>query len=157
MGALLLFSLTSDGETVEKCVMERTKATETPETEAAFVGRVVMYRFFHSLAIRIGLPLGVLWIVGDTVARVFEALAGKETAASFFVQWTTGTVSGATFSVSIVLTGVGAGWALYERTWRFRKVKALSKRIIELETKIDPMRSSSKLLPDGRTNPDDFF
>ena len=137
--------------------MESTKTIETPEAERAFVNRIVMYRFIHSLALRIGLPLGVLWIVGDAVARVFEALAGKETGASFFVQWTTGSVSGATFSVSIVLTGIGTGWALYERMWRFKKVKTLSARIIELETQIDPKRSSSKLLPDGRTNPDDFF
>lgn len=46
-------------------------------------------------------------------------------------------------------------WAIIERSLRKRKTVKLTKRIEELETKIDPQRTSSGLLSTGETHPDD--
>jgi hypothetical protein len=56
---------------------------------------------------------------------------------------------------SFALGGGGCAWAAVERALRHRKVEALQGRIRELETAIDPNRSSSGLTPKGKANPKD--
>ena len=46
-------------------------------------------------------------------------------------------------------------WALWERSLRRRKTQTLTTRIQELETRLDPNRTSSGLLDTGDTHPDD--
>jgi hypothetical protein len=59
------------------------------------------------------------------------------------------------FLIAIALTGAACAWAAVERTLRHRKVEKLQGRIRELETAIDPERSTSRLTPKGQTNPAD--
>jgi len=59
------------------------------------------------------------------------------------------------FVFSLGLTGAASVWAVVERGLRHRKVEYLQGRIKELETKLDPERSSSKLTTKGKTNPGD--
>jgi hypothetical protein len=56
---------------------------------------------------------------------------------------------------AVALGGGGCAWAAVERALRHRKVEALQGRIRELETAIDPNRSSSGLTPKGKANPKD--
>lgn len=53
------------------------------------------------------------------------------------------------------VTTVFALWAILERSLRKRKTKKLTKRIERLETKLDPQRTSSGLVPTGDTHPND--
>ncbi|QUS40554.1 hypothetical protein RPMA_18220 [Tardiphaga alba] len=59
------------------------------------------------------------------------------------------------FAITLTLAGCAAGWAVVERSLRYRKVEYFQKRIRELETGIDPSRSSSGLTPKGKTHPGD--
>src|ERR1700733_2902499 len=56
------------------------------------------------------------------------------------------------FALSIALTGAACAWAVAERSLRHRKVEQMQGRLKELETTIDPHRSSSGLTPRGQTN-----
>jgi hypothetical protein len=58
-----------------------------------------------------------------------------------------------TMVASVSMTGSAVIWALVERHLRYRKTEKLQGRIKELELTIDPRRSSSNLLPSGKTNP----
>jgi hypothetical protein len=57
--------------------------------------------------------------------------------------------------LAIALTGTACAWAAAERILRLRKVESMQGRIKELETRLDPNRSSSGLTPRGQTNPRD--
>jgi hypothetical protein len=59
------------------------------------------------------------------------------------------------FVVAIALAGAACAWGVVERSLRHRKVERLQGRIRQLETKIDPNRSTSGLAPMGKTNPKD--
>jgi hypothetical protein len=59
------------------------------------------------------------------------------------------------FVITLTLAGAACAWAVLERALRLRKVERMQSRITELETKIDPGRSSSGLTPRGQTNPRD--
>ncbi|MFF0919072.1 hypothetical protein ACFYE8_05145 [Rhizobium leguminosarum] len=59
------------------------------------------------------------------------------------------------FALTITLAGAASTWAVFERIAKQRKTKYLQDRIIELETTIDPNRSSSGLTRSGKTNPRD--
>lgn len=97
-----------------------------------------------------------------TIGWCFALFMAKEALVSLAGQ-TTNLVVSATLSVladfkfviSITLAGSCAAWALVERALRHRKVEKLAGRIRELETAMDPKRSSSNLTPKGKTNPKD--
>lgn len=59
------------------------------------------------------------------------------------------------FVVTVTLACCATAWAVLERRLRLRKVETMQGRITELETKIDPKRSSSGLTKRGQTNPGD--
>lgn len=59
------------------------------------------------------------------------------------------------FAVAVTLAGAASAWAVAERVLRRRKTEQLQGRIIELERRIDPERTSSDLTPQGTTNPRD--
>lgn len=82
---------------------------------------------------------------------IFEVLAGKTTRLAFELAVL------ADFKLQIVITlaGVAAVWALVERRIRHRKVEHLQDRIKQLETRIDPKRTTSGLTPSGKTHPMD--
>lgn len=87
------------------------------------------------------------------VSHAIEALAGKQTDANVIVNFLT------KFEVSVVLGwaagGCGLAYGRSQRKLRKAAIERLSGRIQELETQIDPSRSTSRLTPDGDTNPED--
>lgn len=96
----------------------------------------------------------LVWIASYAVQAV-GYLAGHDTLISVVVAYLTETDSGITITLSL---SVGAGaslWAAGERKLRHNKVEYLQRRIIELETMIDPNRTTSGLTPEGRTSPHD--
>lgn len=80
-----------------------------------------------------------------------DSIAGKTTAftMALSVLWDVRLV----FAFSVA--GLAIIWAIAERKLRQRKVAYMQGRIKDLETKIDPQRSSSGLTEKGRTNPRD--
>jgi len=101
------------------------------------------------LAIKWAGILGAAYIAKEAII----AFAGKSS--SLLVQMAFSLFANLNFTVSITLTGCAKLWALRERRLRRRKVEQMQDRIRELETRIDPRRSSSGLLRDGKTNPAD--
>jgi hypothetical protein len=87
------------------------------------------------------------------VTHALEALAGKSTDANIFVSLL------ANMEISVALAwGVGVAGVAYGRHQRgLRKttIARLQGRIHDLETNIDPNRTSSRLTPQGDTNPED--
>lgn len=82
------------------------------------------------------------------------ALAGRHTLADIGLKL----ITNMTFSQSVswVATTGAAAWAVSERGLRKKVIRQKAKRIQELEQRIDPNRSSSSLLPDGSTRPEDY-
>lgn len=81
------------------------------------------------------------------------SFAGKTTLASFFFR-----VFGnlrISIAVSWVLAGTATAWAVLERKLRKSAVRKKANRIRFLESISDPNRSSSGLMPDGSTRPED--
>lgn len=83
--------------------------------------------------------------------NILAPLAGEETALSLGISL----LADLKLSVAITLAGAACAWAVVERALRHRKTEYLQKRIRELETMIDPNRSSSGLTEEGKTNPID--
>lgn len=84
-----------------------------------------------------------------------EKFAGESTDVSLAMSFILNALVDFKFSFSIALTGAACAWGAIERSLRLRKVEQMQARIIELETAIDPNRSSSGLTPQGKTNPRD--
>jgi hypothetical protein len=59
------------------------------------------------------------------------------------------------FVFSFALAGAACAWAAAERALRHRKVEQMQGRLKQLETQIDPNRSSSGLTTQGKTAPSD--
>ncbi len=107
------------------------------------------YRFFAA-----ALKAGV-FIFGLYQARlVVEALAGNETSVNIVLEWLRRGEGKVSFWL-YVLAVVAILYGLAERSERRRKTEEMAERIRQLESLIDPKRTSSELLPDGRTNPMD--
>lgn len=106
----------------------------------------LIYSLFRTLIIG-GSCAGVVYLLPP----VIEPLAGKNTLLALNLAF----LGDIKFVVSIGLTGCAAGWAVVERTLRHRKVEYLQGRIRELEERIDPARTSSRLTTKGKTNPED--
>lgn len=83
--------------------------------------------------------------------NILAPLAGENTALSLGISL----LADLKLSVAITLAGGAAVWAVVERALRHRKTEYLQRRIKELETMIDPGRSSSGLTEEGKTNPND--
>ena len=81
------------------------------------------------------------------------ALSGRETIASVVVR----ILSNLNVSVSIYFCVAlsGVAWGIVERILRKRTVRTLASRIRFLEGQLDRTRSSSNLMDDGSTRPED--
>ena len=73
--------------------------------------------------------------------------------ASFIIRILSNITVSMSIYISVALSGVG--WGAVERILRKRTVKMLSARIRHLERQIDRNRSSSNLMEDGSTRPED--
>lgn len=84
---------------------------------------------------------------------VLVAFAGRETIADVGIKFLANVNAAAGIGV---VTGVGGiGYGTFQRSQRKKTVTRLSGRIEELEHKIDPKRSSSKIQKNGESNPAD--
>lgn len=82
-----------------------------------------------------------------------DALAGKETVAAFLVSVLKD--GGTSKTLAWVWALAASAWAFIEKRLRKRHIERFGTQIPNLERRIDPKRTSSHLLPDGDTNPDD--
>lgn len=102
---------------------------------------------FATILIRLG---AIVWIA-SFIRDAFIASVGQATDVSVFVRlfFSEGNDYGVPWIVAIILFG----WGTLEHRLRRQKTEQLHGRIVELESKLDPERSSSQLLPSGETNP----
>lgn len=120
---------------------------ENPSVQRFFFG-VQVVGIFNNL-IRYG-----AWIA---IARYgylsIEALAGETTSLNFLHVVTIEFLSRSLpwWALTIFISY----WAIKQTRLRKKKTEQLTARIKELETRIDPNRTSSRLLPSGDTHPDD--
>ena len=87
------------------------------------------------------------------VSQSIESLAGKTTMLKAVFEYTTG--NKAAVILPWLVTIVMLVWALRERALRRRKTAQMQNHAREIETRLDPDRTGSGLLPDDRTNPKD--
>ncbi len=87
------------------------------------------------------------------IAGAFQEMAGKTTNISAMIKAVVDFDIGKylAYAVSVVC---GTGWAV-ERRARRRTIKGQNEHIKELESRLDPKRRSSGLLPDGQTKKED--
>ncbi|NOJ47823.1 hypothetical protein [Bradyrhizobium archetypum] len=104
------------------------------------------YRTFRTLIKVSGAVFGV-YIAREAI----ETLAGQTTKLAFELA----VLANVQFAFTLTLAGVATAWAVVERITRQRKVEQMQGRIRDLETRLDPNRSSSGLTPKGKTNPKD--
>jgi hypothetical protein len=100
----------------------------------------------------------VPWVAGCFMAwcvvLIFRELAGKLTIAQidvlvgFFAK-----VSSPVYPWTVAIGAIGYGHL--QRRERRRKTESLQRRIVELEQRIDPTRTSSQLEADGSTREED--
>jgi len=94
---------------------------------------------------------GAVAFCGYQFAHAIAAFAGQETDVRLALSAWIETKAGLTVSASLTLGVLGVGYGQWQDLLRRRNVKRMGKRIAELETAIDPHRTSSGLLPDGTT------
>jgi len=110
--------------------------------------------------LRLGLALikyGTLCVCFWRLAPAMEAFAGKTTLANFGVSLIADLKANTVFShiVMGILGLGGAGYGLRERAQKRKEIKRLGNRVVEVEKRLDPNRSSSGLTIDGRSRPED--
>jgi hypothetical protein len=96
---------------------------------------------------------GIVWL-GSYVVKIFEALAGKMTVADVDILVTAlSEKDSPVWPWSLTIISIGYGYL--QRREKRRKTGYLQGRIIELELRLEPDRSSSTLPADGSTREDD--
>lgn len=104
------------------------------------------YRTIRTL-IRVAGGVGAVHLGQGAIAL----LSGETTRLAFELS----VLADVKFAVTLTLAGATTTWAIAERVIRHRKVEQMQGRIKELETRLDPNRSSSGLTLKGKTNPKD--
>lgn len=95
----------------------------------------------------------VSYLFFSTVENCVRISAGETTSIAFLLGFIGyGPIS---LTIGVVISAGSITIAWNERKAKEKKTKYLQDRIIELEKKIDPSRSTSGLTPEGRTNPED--
>jgi hypothetical protein len=121
-----------------------------PTTFRWFFGHVFSLLRRHGASIFKWLVLG--YSVRQ-IALVFIAYAGKASIADLTLR-VLANVS-IVFTLSLTLSGISVSLYLRERNLHRKTRERLTARITELELKLDPTRSSSKLTPQGTTRKED--
>lgn len=111
-----------------------------------------VHRLGQSL-IKYGSLCFCVWVFG----RAVDSLAGKSTLADFGVYLVGDLKANKAFShVVMGIIGLGgAGYGLRERAQKRKEIRRLGNRVVEVEKRIDPKRTSSGLTIDGRSRPED--
>jgi hypothetical protein len=99
------------------------------------------------VAIPAAAAVAIAWFVTGSIDRLAGKLTIADIAVKFLVDWKITLAYGATAAAS--------SWALLERRLKGGVIKRLSVRVVELETRIDPGRTSSGLTEHGTTSPGD--
>jgi hypothetical protein len=142
--------LTAAGAGLYKTVTGLSKSKAVRELELTYRHRIARLEFWTQ-AIRVLSPSGaavaIVWLVTGSINR----LAGKFTYADvglrFFGDFRT--------TLAYTFTAAASGWALLERKLKGDNIKRLSARVTELERRLDPDRTSSRLTERGTTRPGD--
>jgi hypothetical protein len=94
-----------------------------------------------------------VWIL----APAMVAFAGKTTLANFGISMIADLKANTVFShVVMGILGLGgAGYGIRERAQKRKEIKRLGNRVVDLEKRLDPNRTSSGLTIDGRSRPED--
>lgn len=122
------------------------------EAENGFLrkGRIAEGAIQVSLAL---LRYGTIVVLGYWALQGIRAIAGSSTDANIAVELL------ANFGVSVTLAWTvalsGGAYGLFQRHLRRNTVERLQGRIRELESIIDPQRTSSELTQRGDTRPED--
>ena len=100
------------------------------------------------------------WVAAVAISYfLFDALkayAGEQTDLTLLLSLFLDSNPGLTITISIGVTAIFGFLYRRERRLRYITVERLEGRIRELETRLDPGRTSSGLTPQGRTNPMDL-
>lgn len=100
-----------------------------------------------------GIKFGLLAYCAYLLRGGLIALAGRTTIADLGLTLV-GNIT-ITESVELTVTVGAVAYATWERKVRYDKTEYLASRLKEYETRLDPGRSSSKLMPTGTTRPED--
>lgn len=106
--------------------------------------------------IRTGIRSIAVIAVAYFAFECFRQFAGKSTELNLALSLLVNALVDIKFVVSLSVAGLASILAWRERRLRYRKTEELQGRIIKLERRIDPNRSSSGLTPKGKTNPMDI-
>lgn len=99
---------------------------------------------------------GALVLIARYAALAIQGLSGHTTEASFTVVVELVKRTAADELVWVLLAALGIAYGVYQKRLRRRTIAEYSGIFPELERGVDPNRSSSGLLPDGTTNPNDI-
>jgi hypothetical protein len=110
--------------------------------------------------LRIGLAAtkwGALCVIVWRLGLAVEVLAGKSTLANFGL-FLIGDLKANNVVSHLIMAMFGAGGVTYglrERSQKRKEVKRLGSRVVDLERRFDPKRSSSGIKADGSSRPED--
>ena len=137
---------------------KKTKQIEQPESRREsstfrwFFGHIFSLLRRHGAAI--AMWLGICWCVHQA-SLGFIAYAGKISIADLSWSWRLLANVSVVWELSITLSGISVTLYIRERKMHKDTRERLTARVTELELKIDPRRSSSKLTPRGDTREGD--
>ena len=114
-----------------------------PTTESVPEGfvRLTVIDRTYTLATAL-VPYGAMIAIAYVVYMCVRELAGKETLASFLLNYMSDAKGGASAKPWIAATVGASAWALAERWLRHRTVAGMSRRITNLEWMLGPQRAS---------------
>lgn len=121
-------------------------ATTVPDRALSLARIEYAFRTVRLVLIGAFACLGILCL-----GYALRPFAGQRTVISILFSF----LADIKFVMAVAFGGASCGWAVVERMLRRRKTEQLQGRIIELEKRIDPDRTSSELTPQGTTNPKD--
>lgn len=127
-------------------------ANDVPTISAADSIRMLKISRWFDLAkdvVKYGTWLGLAYFGVQAIGT----LAGKDTEAVFMLSYLTSSESDYGLPWLVAFAGVVFGYV--QRRLRLRKTEYFQGRVRELEMRLDPGRSSSGLLANGETAPED--
>jgi hypothetical protein len=124
---------------------------QLPVQRIDHIHRIDQWYLTLRTAIRGGCTVLVFYLGFDAL----KTFAGESTRVEVAISLLLSVLAEMKVAFWISLAGAACAWGFVERTLRHRKVEQLQGRIKQLETMIDPDRSTSGLTPAGRTNPTD--
>ena len=99
------------------------------------------------------IPWGGLVVIGYYMYRSVSALSGHTTFANIILRFLAD--FRVTEGVAYIFGLGGIGYGLRNRKLRKDQLERMARRVKELESQIDPRRSSSRLTARGETRPED--